>query len=146
MSSEIKCVSVWAQLSVSWFWHLNSFWLLSPCAVWSLLLSPGHKSCQLLVIATKRKLFVYLYGKKSHYLNTAAFPVVRLMGRDRKLCPPAKCLWIELLAQERKKVSEVSRKWLRRVWFICSVGACSFLMSIRNHIRNIMDMIRNNVL
>lgn len=60
-------------------------------------------------------LFVQKEKKENHYFNTAALPAVSLMGRDRKLFPPAKCLWIEFLAQERKKVSEVLRKWPRRV-------------------------------
>lgn len=146
VSSAVSQMKAW-RLWPSWFWQLNSFWLLSKCTVWSLLLSPGHKSCQLLVIVTRSKLFVYLSGKKkNHYLKTASLPAVSLMGGDRKLFPPAKCLWIELLAQERKKVNEVLRKWLRHVWFICSGRACIFLMSIRNHIRNIMDMIGNNFL
>lgn len=63
----------------------------------------------------KQTICLFVRGKKNHYLNTASLPAVSLMGRDRKLFPPAKCLWIELLAQERKKVNEVLRKWLRRV-------------------------------
>lgn len=147
VSSAVSQMKAWC-LWPSWFWQLNSFWLLSTCTVWSLLLSPGHKSCQLLVIVTRSKLFVYLSGNKKkitiwtlhHFQQSVSWE------ETEKLFPPAKCLWIELLAQERKKVNEVLRKWLRRVWFICSGRACIFLMSIRNHIRNIMDMIGNNFL
>lgn len=106
VSSAVSQMKAWC-LWPRWFWQLNSFWLLSTCTVWSLLLSPGHKSCQLLVIVTKSKLFVYLYKKNIYYFNTAALPAVSLMGRDRKLFPPAKCLWIEF-AGPGKKESEWS--------------------------------------
>lgn len=63
VSSAVSQMKAWC-LWPSWFWQLNSFWPLSTCTVWSLLLSPGHKSCQLLVIVTRSKLFVYLSGEK----------------------------------------------------------------------------------
>lgn len=45
--------------------------------------------------------------------------------------------------------SRKDRKWekeQRRVWFIRNFGACSFLMSPWNCIRNIMGMIQKNIL
>lgn len=126
VSSAVSQMKAWC-LWPRWFWQLNSFWLLSTCTVWSLLLSPGHKSCQLLVIVTRSKLFVYLYIKKKNTILTLQHFQQSVSWEETEnyfLQPNVS--GVNLLAQEGKKVSEVLRKWLRRVWFICSVGACIF--------------------